>query len=294
MKFEIIACFGMFIGFLVSSQCLAIQSKITVDSVPRLNFHGTKETLEKIKQIIANQQKGAYMRFGDGDTILAYGQHDLMQDPNVRLEQEMRETFGLNHKNILKALPLHTKELGTNESGMFPGNHEGNLEQCINLLKRVKPLWGCEITDVYSPVALHHVAVADIHYCVDFLKFIRGSNCVLFIGNENVPDNIKTLLWGPQCKHIKTPSKNAYSSIDRIERECYANICSDSTYKVIIIAMGCSGRVLAKRLWQNLGNVFFFDFGSLLDALCGWNTRAWIELTNFDHKEFIAKIAMSI
>ena len=46
--------------------------------------------------------------------------------------------------------------------------------------------------------------------------------------------------------------------------------------------MGCSGRAMQKRIWDNYNNVFLFDFGSLMDALCGDKTRAWIELTNFD------------
>ena len=58
--------------------------------------------------------------------------------------------------------------------------------------------------------------------------------------------------------------------------------------------MGCSGRALMKRLWNKFDKVFFFDFGSLLDALCGWNTRAWIELTNFEHKKFIEKLEATI
>ena len=54
--------------------------------------------------------------------------------------------------------------------------------------------------------------------------------------------------------------------------------------------MGCSGRVLQKRLYNNHDNIFVFDFGSLMDALCGWNTRAWIELTNFDKDKILEKI----
>ena len=261
---------------------------------PNLNFHGTRATLEKIKEIISNKEKGAYMRFGDGDIVLAYGENDLMQTANENLRNEMREAFALNYKNILKALPIHSRDIGTSELGMFPGNHEWSLNQCIGILERVKPLWNDEVTDVYSMVALHHLATMDQSYSIEFLKFIRNSNSFLFVGNEKVPGNIKNLLWGPRCKHIKTPSKNAFSAINRIERECCESIERDGKYKVIIVAMGCSGRVLIKRLWSKLDNVFFFDFGSLLDALCGWNTRAWIELTHFDHKEFLARLEAEI
>jgi hypothetical protein len=286
---------NVFIGVIIFLSYIAyIQTnekiKTVLEIAPQLKFHGTRQTLDKIKYIISSQQKGAYLRFGDGDIVLAYGGGDLMQTANIKLQQEMKEAFGLEGENVLKTLPLHNKEIGTYEPGMFPGNHEANLEQCINFLKKVKPLWQGEISNVYSLVALHHLAIVDQHYVIDFLKFMRNANCCLFIGNEKVPDHIKTLLWGPMCRHIKTPSANAFNSIDRIEQECYANIVNDGTYKVIIVAMGCSGRVLVKRLWKNLDNIFFFDFGSLLDALCGWNTRAWIELTKFDHTTFIAKL----
>ena len=46
--------------------------------------------------------------------------------------------------------------------------------------------------------------------------------------------------------------------------------------------MGCPGRVLAKRIYLQDFNVFLFDSGSLLDALCGWKTRAWMDLAPFD------------
>jgi hypothetical protein len=54
--------------------------------------------------------------------------------------------------------------------------------------------------------------------------------------------------------------------------------------------MGCSGRAMQKKIWDNHDNYFLFDFGSLMDALCGWETRAWIEMSNFNREEFIKKI----
>ena len=34
-------------------------------------FYSTKETLDKIEEIISNKKKGVYLRFGDGDLNLA-------------------------------------------------------------------------------------------------------------------------------------------------------------------------------------------------------------------------------
>ncbi len=64
----------------------------------------------------------------------------------------------------------------------------------------------------------------------------------------------------------------------------------DSEYSVVVTSMGCSGRAMQKKIWDNHDNYFLFDFGSLMDALCGWETRAWIEMSNFNREEFIKKI----
>jgi hypothetical protein len=290
MKIRVIFCLAVITS---TSTCFAgpAEKARLHELVPNMNFHGTRETLERIKQIVSNKEKGAYLRFGDGDIVLAYGEQDMMQAPSEKLSREMKEAFSLNGKNILKTLPIHCREIGTSEPGMFTGNHEWDFNSCMRLLTRITPLWNDDVTDVYSMVSLHHLACVDAKYCIDFLKFLKNSNCFLFIGNENVPDHIKGLLWGSSCKHIKTPSRNAFNAMDRIEQQCYESMQNDGTYKIVVIAMGCSGRVLAKRLWSRFDNVFFFDFGSLLDALCGWNTRDWISLSHFNANKFLNMLA---
>ncbi|MDX1373882.1 MAG: hypothetical protein R3321_15510, partial [Nitrososphaeraceae archaeon] len=37
---------------------------------PHLKFHATKDTLAKITEVIAKKQKGAYLRFGDGELYI--------------------------------------------------------------------------------------------------------------------------------------------------------------------------------------------------------------------------------
>jgi hypothetical protein len=98
---------------------------------------------------------------------------------------------------------------------------------------------------------------------------------------------LRELLFGAQCQYVPTPASNSYSEIDRIESECLAKAEKVGGYKIIVTCMGCSGRALQKRLWHKLDNVFLFDFGSLMDALCGWNTRYWIELVHFNSSDFV-------
>lgn len=255
------------------------------------HFHQTEETLKRIEEIINNKDKGMYLRFGDGDLNLAYGEVDLYQKPNEHLQKEMREAFSLNGPTILKSLPLYCREFNGYEEGMFPGNHECPYSLSIQFLEKAKTLWGEEITDVYSHAALAFAATHKTELALHFLQFLRKNPCSILIGNENIPAHIRTLLFESNCKFIQTPSQNSYQSMDQIEKECLNLISSDREYKVIVLAMGCSGRVLQKRLWNKASNVFLFDFGSLMDALCGWNTRAWIDLTNFDYERFLTDLS---
>lgn len=262
-------------------------------SYTALHFHKSQETLAHITNIIKCKKKGAYLRFGDGDVNLAMGQTDLYQRPNPLLQQEMIEAFAINGPTVLKALPLHCAEFGGLERGMFPGNHESNYELSSNLLRKVVPFWNCEIGDVYTPVALHFCATNHQATCIRFLRFLKQHRCIL-VGNQHIPPELRNLLFGLDCIFIPTPDNNSYTQIDRIEQDCLAAAALSSEYTIIVTSMGCSGRVLQKRLWRKLDNVFLFDFGSLMDALCGWNTRTWIELSNFDARSFMNMLARDV
>lgn len=251
----------------------------TMGLAPRLKIYNSRETLSKIMDLISHEQKGAYLRCGDGDLNLAHGKrsgsHSVV---TPRLQFEMQEVFDLNGPTILKSLPLTCKELGSLEEGMFPGCHLRTYKDCLRFLKQAVPFWGTDIKDVYSAVALHHVATVDHNYCLEFLRFLKAHNSCVLVGNKEIPEHIKTLLFGAGCEFIPTPTKNAYAEIDAIEKQCLEAINKKKGYKVIILSTGNTGRILQKRLWPKLDNVFLFDFGSLMDALCGWETRKWIRL----------------
>lgn len=253
-----------------------------------MKFYKSKDTIEHIKKIISGKKKGLYLRFGDGDVNLANGSTDLLQVNNHNLKKEMIEAFGMNEPNVLKSLPLHCKEYGL-ENGMFPGNHECDKLWADNLLNKIKPFWGSSFDEIYSPVALHFLSTTDIDYAVSFINFLKENKPLVMIGNKNVPHEIVKKLFGDKCFHIKTPPTNSFDSIDSIEKQ-FDEIYNPNEYNLIITAMGCSGRVLQKRIYKKYDNIFIFDFGSLMDAVCGWNTRAWIGLTKFDSDNFLKKL----
>lgn len=252
-----------------------------------LRFHSTGQTLTDIMTIIFKQEKGVYLRFGDGDLNLALGTDDSFQQADTNLQTEMKEAFTIVGKNVLKALPLHCNELNTLEYGMGEHVHEISYEAVMRFLNTAASLWPEPITDVYSPVALHHTASNHPKECIAFLEYLKAHSCIL-IGNKNIPSEIRTLLFGDNCIFVPTPDVNAFEEIDRIEKDALLANQQINGYKIIITSMGCSGRILQKRLWHKINDAFFFDFGSLMDALCGWNTRMWIHYSGFNLDAFLA------
>ena len=245
---------------------------------PELKILDTKTTLQHCYNAIIDKHPGCYLRFGDGDIFLLYGKNDMLQVSDAQLQREMLEAFQCNGPFIFKALPIHSSRFGY-EEGMEDGVHlctdneaEQRLRQCAEFFLG---------TPIYSPVALHHQAVINPEFTISFLKVLR-EHATLFIGSQTIPNNIITLLF-KNCVHIKTPPKNAYQNIEIIYRET-TRYLKQEKFSVIVTAMGCAGRILSKRLIKNNINCFIFDFGSLIDAISGYESRTWIKKTNIIKK----------
>jgi len=253
-----------------------------------ITYYDCEETLEKIMDIIEKKEKGMYLRFGDGDVLLATGRRDINQKFSEKVSAELQEAFALEDKNILKTLPLNCDGYGACSSEMCRGM-KIPFRTCKYILNKAKKVWK-NMGDIYTPWLLSYYATYYPEICIQFFEFLKDHNCFMFVGNQKAPTDIIHLLLGKQCRIISTPTKHSYDHIDRIEQECLDTIPNDGNYRIIVTAMGCAGRALQKRLWKKLDNVFLFDFGSLIDALCGWNTRPWIRRSRFDGKQFLNKM----
>lgn len=250
-------------------------------------FHQSKNTLDTISTYIHNKQMGAYLRFGDGDVNLANGlsgwdcnENDMTHPETIQLSKEMIESFKLEGPGVLKTLPLYCNKYGGLEEGMYPGNHEASVDWCNNILDMIKAWW--IPNEVYSHCALHFMASHKPEIAQNFLRGIRG-HIDLFIGGANIPDKIVHYVFGRDCEIISVPSRGCSYIIDEIE----ASLPPNANHRNIAVCMGCTGRVLQKRLYVKGYNAFSFDIGSFLDALSGIKSRAWIELTGFDADKFM-------
>lgn len=232
--------------------------------------------------MIEKKIRGAYVRFGDGDLMLAIGSRDMCQIPSDKLAKELSEAFTIDDPGYLKTLPLHCKKYGGLEEGMFPGNHEVPDNIADNSINIAIKLRGKELTEIYSATALHYIASVNVQEAINFLLTLKSVPRIIFVGNKDVSLDTLFKLFGDNVIHIKTPTENSYSDIDRIEKETLEHVSTE--YTLIVTAMGCSGRALQKRLWKELlDGIFLFDFGSLMCVLDnkteGSNWRAWYDLS---------------
>tara|TARA_R110000868_G_scaffold14457_5_gene67374 strand:- start:26424 stop:27305 length:882 start_codon:yes stop_codon:yes gene_type:complete len=233
----------------------------------------SKQTILEIKNTIENKKKGAYMRFGDEDIYLMLGEDGALHKTNKKMAKEMKEAMkcniGVNHF----ALPINSNLFGL-EEGMSENMHLVPDKDAIKYLGATYKY--NNNNNIYTPVALHYLATFNQPFCTSFLNFLKSTSPI-FVGNQNTKPELVEKLFGGL--HIKCPSVNSYTDIDRVEIELEKLLRQkEYVFQVVVMAMGCPGRILQKRILKKGYNVYLFDFGSLLDAFNDDNTRLWIDL----------------
>ena len=269
-------------------QKLSEPRKRSFEFPPAIRIASPWETLDACRACIAQKETGVYLRFGDGEINVLEGGNTIAEHGTPAFAAEMKEVFSLSGKGVLKSLPLHSKRFGL-WPGMKPGVHESSDEWAETMLARTFPYFIGE--RIYSHVALAYVVVFDRPYALDFLSFLKS--CLpIFVGNKEISPEVLDSLFSLGLR-ISSPSRDSYAEVDRItdETESALDRCGRS-YQVVAMAMGCAGRVVAKRiLGKGKYKVFFFDMGSIMDAFCGNFSRAWMENPKSYFDDLLSEIA---
>jgi len=242
------------------------------------------ETLRVASHLIRTARRGAYLRFGDGEVNLLDGSGPAAaQRSTPLLAEEIREAFALGGPGIMKSLMIHSPRFGI-FPGMVPGIHGVTDAWAEKLLSRCYPYFIGQC--IYSHAALAYLSAFEPRRAIEFLTLLKAHTPVL-VGNENIPPHIVSSLFGDTI-HVKVPAQDAYRDIDRILQETLERATSPGgDWRAVVVAAGAAGKVLQKRLYRRRVSVFSFDFGSLMDAFCGWRTRAWMELAPYDVRELL-------
>ena len=265
----------VFLGFLKSKKTWPTLSDSKKHFlIKNVHIKSSVETINEIKSTILNKQKGAYMRFGDGDIFLMLGLDDMLHNGNKKMAKEMQEAMNLNIGILHKGLPIHSELFGC-EKGMEQGVHLVSDKDALRYLSVTYKL--LDFKSLVTSFALHQLARFHENECISFLRFLKSTNPI-FVGNGNIKSEISKKLFGNI--HIKTPLRDSYNEIDRIEKELIQILDKNrNEFRIVVVAMGCPGRILQKRILKKGCQVYLFDFGSLLDAFNGEDTRDWIALT---------------
>ncbi len=261
-----------------------------------INFIDTVSTISKIIFEIKNNKPGIYLRFGDGDFNLAENKNDMLAKANPRLQELMLQVINIRDDKVMIGLPHHCKEIGTLEKGMFPGNHENIYSSIKNFVNKL----GSKVSKpdkIYSSVALSQCSTNNPEKVIEIHKEIQKKQ-VLFIGNKLYSDEYINKLFGNNVLRINTNHVNSFDNFDEVinlfDNYYKDNKNNKNNYFVLVIAAGCASRAISGYLYHKYfvsnPNFFIFDYGSLLDYLYGFNTRAYMDLAPPQKKYILENI----
>tara|TARA_B100001094_G_scaffold171567_1_gene165925 strand:+ start:76 stop:894 length:819 start_codon:yes stop_codon:yes gene_type:complete len=249
-------------------------------------------TINKVIDIITKKEKGAYLRFGDGDLNIMQGMNELLNSYNEKFSNELKESITIDNENYLKGVCLMCNKFKLLEEKMWPGNHEWPENIATNYYKLLSIIRKKPLLTYYTFVAFNYYLTTYPEKSYPLMKNIRDlclKNDVIFIGNNTVNKNVINLLFGEKYTFIECPSKYSYNNIDNIENNLIAALNNNINYKIVVTCCGVTTRCLIKRIWkkQNINcNYFMLDFGSIIDALSGNKTRQYIIETKFNGKMY--------
>jgi hypothetical protein len=253
-----------------------------------MQAHKSYDTIKKIISIIEKKEKGAYLRFGDGDLNIMTGLNDSFNVCNPFFTKEIKESICIDDENYLKGVCLMCTKFGLLEDKMWGGNHEFPETTCIHYYNVICNIRKKHLTDYYCFVAFNFYLTTYKKESYEIMYKLRSLcilNDLLFVGNENINKSIIELYFGEKYTMIECPSKNSYSAINIIENQLIDKMNENSNYKIIIMCCGITTRCLIKRFWVN-NNIktkyFILDFGSIIDALSGIVSRQYCIETNFN------------
>jgi hypothetical protein len=254
--------------------------KIRLLNFKNIKIKSTYNTLEKIKKIISNNERGCYIRFGDGDIfVLKNIAVHRNQKFNISLAKELNEAISLNDDNVIKSLAINSEKFGIEEFMEYGIHQVPNFQAEKLLCNSYEFFIGNEI---YSPVALHYEVVYNKQHATEFLRMLRSFQPI-FVGSEqNSPKVIKSLLDTTDI--VQTSHRDTYDEIDRIENQIIELLSKrNSKYDVVIFSCGATAKALIKRLYLNYNKpVFLFDMGSVIDLFHGRMQWTWVKKSGID------------
>ena len=242
----------------------------------------TKATFESyyhITQLLEQNKKLFYTRFGDGEVTAMMGKEHRNYRNSQGLVEELKESFTINHSQYLIALAVnfpYEKKMAPGIFAPYPQNDE-----LLDFLEENNLLIHHEYE---SHFLFQYLAVFYPKFMRDFLETYIRPKKKMFIGCT--PKHIAEKLYGTIDYYINVPQRHAYDSIDQWWPDIRDNI---HQVDLVIPSAGAASNVISKRLWQMDAQVHLLDIGSIVDALEEKHSRIWIRLQGYKIKRILPK-----
>jgi len=252
--------------------------KVSFDS--NVDFVSVSDTFDHLFENLKARKKTVFLRFGDGEINLINDRKHRDQNNSKYLIKELKDTFSLKGKGVIKGLPIHSDKFGK-EAFMEEGVHWRRDKDAVSLLS------GCFEyfigSRIYSSVPVHYLMVHERGLVLEYFKELKSHNPVFVGGEHNDATIIEKVVGASEI--LKVSARHAYKDIDRIEKDLRKIIDSRSSdFHVVIFSCGVLAKALSKRLWlsNDLGTLYLFDLGSVIDVFHGRDEWTWVRKAEID------------
>jgi len=214
-----------------------------------------KKSIEYLIDKLNNNNKIAFLRFGDGDFQMMFKEqigtmvgHSNQNYVTNEMHKEMLESYNFDNDNYLIGDVYGSK------------SERNTLTNVNNMVKihRNEPF--TKKNNNLSYICIQEAFLTDKN---NFLKFVNSINKskTVFVGAYLEP--ILTKFYGNIIHHIETPATNSANYVDELEQKI---LSINKPFDQIIFSAGQASRLLIYRLWKKL-NVKFIDVGSVSDMI---------------------------
>ena len=228
----------------------------------------TQETYNHLINLLDNNSKVYYSRFGDGDFYIMNGKREKMHKFSPELRDELIESFSIKDPLYVKgAMVNYPLEPGMSHGVFAPATDNSQIEDWLLNNQKINPN-----TIFDSHIMFHYISVFKQDIMIKFLNNYIRPKKKMFIGSVD-KDKIEKLV-GKIDYYVQVPERDAYYNIDEWWSKILENI---DKVELCLPAAGMAGRVINKRLWELNKNLHSIDLGSVIDAAVGSSTRTWID-----------------
>ena len=221
----------------------------------------TKKTFKVLNKKLDNRKRFAYLRYGDGRIMMMDGwkgeQSDHFYSPKLR--EELIDSIQIEDEDYMISVGCGYKmEKGMKGSVFGRFTNDDKLQEIVSNYANQDRF--------YNFIALHYYSLFKPELLIEFFKKIRERRVVIAGG-----EHLRKTAGYFKAEFVSAPKTDAYKEIEAI----YKNIFEKKP-EVVILGLGMCSAVLQKWIFQEGREVITLDFGSLLDAMLGIQSRGWI------------------